>query len=143
MRLRVSGEGEGGRGGAPPGDLYVVLHVREHEVFQRQDQEILLEAGVSFSQLALGAEIGVPTLDGEHRLTIPAGTQSGTRFRLRGKGVPALHGRGRGDQHVLVQVRTPRKLNPEQRDLLERLAEFDGDETNDRGLFDRVKDIFS
>ena len=108
-RLRMGGEGEGGAGGGPPGDLYVVLHVREHAVFERRDRDLLLRSvPISFAQAALGAEIEVPTLDGDReRWIVPAGTQSGTRFRLQGHGVPALNGGGRGDQYVTVQVRTP------------------------------------
>ena len=122
-RLRVSGEGEAGPQGGPPGDLYVVLHVGEDEVFQRQDTHLYCTVPVSFPQAALGAELSVPTLEGEERLKIPEGTQSGSVFRLKGKGLASLNGRGRGDQFVTVKVVTPTKLNREQRKLLERLAE--------------------
>lgn len=142
-RIRMSGEGEGGTGGGPPGDLYVVLNVREHELFQRRGREIHLLWPISFSQAALGAEIKVPTIDGERKLTVPAGTQSGTRFRLKGLGVPALNGAGRGDQYVTLQLLTPTKLSDEQRRLLEELALLDGEEKDETGLFERVKSIFS
>jgi molecular chaperone DnaJ len=142
-RIRISGEGEGGARGGPPGDLYVVLHVREHPVFQRQDREIHCVVPISYSQAALGAEIRVPTIDGETTLTIPAGTQAGTSFRMRGLGVPALNSTARGDQYVTVQVRTPTRLTDEQRNLIEQLAELDGEETAEPGLFDRVKNIFN
>jgi molecular chaperone DnaJ len=140
-RLRLAGEGEAGPEGQPPGDLYVVLHVREHPVFRRQGQDILCEVGVSFPQAALGARIEVPTLDGRETLDVPPGTQSGTVFRLPGRGVPSLDGRSRGDQLVTVVVRTPTNLTPAERQLLERLAELEGSETRERTLFDRVKDI--
>jgi molecular chaperone DnaJ len=142
MRLRLSGEGEAGGRGAPPGDLYVVIHVREHEHFRRDDLDIHFDLPVSFAQATLGAEIGVPTLDAEYTLKIPAGTQSGTRFRLRGKGIPSVDGRGQGDQYVAVHIHTPKTLSKEQRQLLENLADLDGDITAERGIFDRVKDIF-
>jgi len=142
-RMRVGGEGEAGDRGAPPGDLYVVLRVRPHEVFRRDDRDILLDVPITFSQAALGVELKVPTLDGEDSLSVPAGTQHGTVFRLRGKGVPSLDGRGRGDQRITVTVRTPERLSADQRALFEKLAEIDGgDVGDDRGLFDRVRDIF-
>lgn len=142
-RLRMSDEGEGGTGGAPPGDLYVVLHVREHAVFQRRDLDLHCVVPVSFTQAALGAEISVPTIDGGDSLDLPVGTQTGTSFRLKGRGVPAVNGRGRGDQYVTVQVRVPTRLSREQRQLIEQLAEFDDEEADGQGLFDRVKNIFS
>jgi molecular chaperone DnaJ len=141
-RIRMSGEGEGGPAGGPPGDLYVVLHVRKHPLFERRDLDIHFDLPISISQAALGAEMKVPTLDGAEKLTIPAGTQSGVSFRLKGRGVPVLNGSGRGDQYVKVMVRTPTKLSEEKRRLLEKLAELDGEETSEPGLFDRVKNIF-
>jgi molecular chaperone DnaJ len=143
MRLRMAGEGEEGSQGGPPGDLYVVLHVREHERFRREGRDILYEAPITFSQAALGAAIRVPTLDGDETLEVRPGTQSGERVRLKGKGVPSLDGRGRGDQYVVLVVRTPSRLGREQRELLERLAELEGRPAEERGLFDRVKDIFN
>lgn len=140
-RLRLQGEGEGGRSGGPSGDLYVVLHVREHEVFERDGLDLHMRAPVSFSQAALGTRMTVPTIDGEEELDVPAGTQSGTEIRLRGKGVPQLGGRATGDQVVTVHVRTPTRLRGEQRELLERLAELEDDEDGP-GLFERVKNIF-
>lgn len=141
-RMRLTGHGEGGVGGGPPGDLYVVLHVREHPVFRREDNHLLCDVGISFAQAALGAEIAVPTLDGEETLAIPSGTQSGSQFRIRGKGVPRLNSGARGDLWVTAVVRTPQKLSDEQRRLLEQLAELDGEQTGEQGLFDRVKNIF-
>ena len=143
MQLRVAGEGEAGAAGGPPGDLYVQIRVKDHPSFTRDDCDIHSTVEISFSQAAIGVEKSVPTLDGEYSLRIPAGTQSGTRFRIKGRGVPALDGRGTGDHYLAVQVRTPISLDAQQRELFERLAEVEGDPTADRGLFDRVKDIFS
>ena len=143
VQLRMVGEGEGSRAGGPPGNLYVVVHVREHPVFQREGNDLFCDVPLSFAKAALGAELPVPTLDGEQKLRIPAGTQSGTRFRLKGRGVPELNGPRRGDQYVIVRVHTPRRLNDKQRKLLEELAVFDGEETGDAGLFERVKKIFN
>ncbi len=142
MRLRVSGEGEAGTGGGPPGDLYVVLHVAEHPIFTRNDRDIHCEAKIGFAQAALGTRIDVPTLEGDESLDIPAGTQSGDVLRLQGQGVPGVQGGGKGDQLVHVKLVTPKKLSDEQRDLFEKLAELEGEEVAERGLFDRVKDIF-
>jgi molecular chaperone DnaJ len=143
MRLRLGGEGEAGSNGGPAGDLYVVLSVREHADFRRDHTDILSDVAVSFSQAALGAEIRVPTLEGDFVLKVQPGTQSGTRFRLKGRGAPALNGGSRGDQYVTVQLHTPRSLNTDQRELFERLGEIEGETPADRGLFDRVKDIFN
>jgi molecular chaperone DnaJ len=143
-RLKLSGEGEPAPvPGSIPGDLYVVVQVREHPVFTREDTEILCEMPISFTQAALGATIDVPTLDGPTKLKIPSGTQSGKVFRLRGKGVPALSGGGRGDQHVRIFVETPTHLTKEQRELLERFAEVSGEETNPRArtFWEKVQDL--
>jgi molecular chaperone DnaJ len=139
--------------GGPPGDLYVVVQVQEHEFFKREADDLFCELGINFPTLALGGEIRVPTLDGDDGLKIPEGTEAGTVFRLRGKGMPSVNGRGRGDLHVMVQPRTPRKLTRDQRAALEQLAralpaekaEARSQEGNasDRGVFDRVKDLFS
>jgi len=128
-RLKLTGEGEALPGGVP-GDLYVVIQVREHPLFRREETEVLCEVPLSFSQAALGASIDVPTLDGPTKLKIPSGTQSGKVFRMKGKGIPSLQGGSRGDQHVRVLVETPTHLSHEQRDLLERFAAISGEETN-------------
>ncbi|MBD3867620.1 MAG: molecular chaperone DnaJ [Acidobacteria bacterium] len=142
-RLQVTGEGEPGSHGGPHGSLFVVIQVLEHDRFTRDGLDIICEARVSFPRAALGTKISVPTLDEDVDLDIPAGTQSGTVFRLRGKGVRNLHGPGRGDQKVLVVVVTPTALDPERRELLERLVELSGEEEEkDTGLFDRVRNIF-
>lgn len=143
-RLKLSGEGEA----APvpnglPGDLYVVVQVREHPVFRREDTEVLCDMPLSFTQAALGTQIDVPTLDGPTKLKIPAGTQTGKVFRMKGKGIPSLQGGGRGDQHVRVFVETPTHLTKEQRELLERFAELSGEETNPqtRTFWEKVGDL--
>jgi molecular chaperone DnaJ len=143
-RLKLGGEGEPAPvpGGAP-GDLYVVVQVREHPVFTREDTEVLCEMPISFSQAALGAAIDVPTLDGPAKLKIPAGTQTGKVFRLKGKGIPALSGGGRGDEHVRIFVETPSQLTKEQRELLQRFAEIAGDEVHPRArtFWEKVRDL--
>ncbi|MDH3628682.1 MAG: molecular chaperone DnaJ [Acidobacteriota bacterium] len=142
MRLRMVGEGETGQGGGPPGDLHVALHVRDHKVFTRDGSDLHCELRLGFAQAALGAEVEVPTLDGSHLLPIPAGTQSGERIRLRGKGAPALQSSGRGDQIVHIQLVTPEDVDGEMRELLERLAEMEGQQIGDGGLFEKVRKIF-
>lgn len=143
VRIRLSGEGEPGERGGPPGSLYVVLHVKPHPCFRRQENDILLDLPINVVQAALGAEVDVPTLDGKTRLTIPPGTQYGTVFRLRGKGVPILRSNRRGDQLVTVQVIVPEKLNDKQRKLLQELGETLGLETlnkDTRSLFEKFLD---
>ena len=152
QQLRLQNEGEAGAGGGPSGHLYVVVHVQEHEFFRREGNHLFCEVPVNFTTLALGGEVTVPTLDGPERTKIPDGTQTGTTLRLRGKGMPDVNGRGRGDLLVTVQVQTPKRLSKEQRTLLEQLAKalpkekFEprapGEEQEDRNLFDRVKDMF-
>jgi molecular chaperone DnaJ len=141
-RLRVQGEGESGTGGGPAGDLYVVIHVAEHERFERQGSNLYVAVPITFAQAALGADITVKTLDDEEKLKIPVGTQTGTVFRLKGKGMPALGGRGRGDLFVSATVITPTSLTREQRKLLEQLATVESKDLEDRGLVDKVRDIF-
>jgi molecular chaperone DnaJ len=143
MRIRLSAEGEAGERGGPPGSLFVVLHVKPHPLFRRQESDILLEYPVSIIQAALGAEVKVPTLDGVAALTIPAGTQHGTMFKLRGKGAPSLRGGRRGDQLVTVRIVVPDKLNERQRKLLQELGESLGLEAlnkDNRSLFEKILD---
>lgn len=143
-QLRVSGEGEAGTRGGPPGDLYVIIRVKSHEFFERDNDDIYCEVPLTFAQAALGDEIEIPTLTGKVKLKIPAGTQTGTYFRLRGKGVPRLRGYGQGDQHVKAVVVTPTKLNDEQKEALRQLGQLNGEtqyEQND-SLFDRMKKAF-
>ena len=121
-QIRLRSEGDAGTRGGPSGDLYIGLSVREHEFFTRDGDDILYELPVSFTQAALGAEVEVPTLDSNSKVKLNAGCQTGTVFRLKSKGIPHLHGRGRGDQLVIVSVVTPESLTREQRQLFEKLA---------------------
>ena len=123
-RLRSSGNGEGGVRGGPNGDLYVVLHVLPHDVFQRDGEDLLCEVPISFAQAALGGDVEVPTLRGTTHIKLPPGTQPGTVYRLRGKGLKALHESGYGDLHVRVQIEVPTKLNSEQKAKLQEFAEL-------------------
>ena len=143
-RLKLRGEGEAGPAGGIPGDLYVMVQVREHPLFERQNTEVICELPISFPQAALGADIEAPTLEGKIKMKVPAGTQSGSVFRLRGKGVVDLRGGGRGDQLVRVVVETPTKLGAKQKELLEEFAQLDGDEVHpiSKGFFDKVKELF-
>ena len=141
-RLRVSGEGESGTNGGPSGDLFIVLHVKEHENFERQGENLYSVAPVTFAQAALGAEITVKTLDGEEDLKVPPGTQTGTVFRVKGQGMPNLGGRGKGDLFVAVSLVTPKTLTKEQRKLLEQLAEIEEKDFSDESLMDKVRNIF-
>ena len=137
-RLRMQGEGDGGLNGGPAGDVYVYISVKPHKYFRRDGDNVHLEQPISFSEAALGAEIEVPTLDGKVKLEIPEGTQTGTTFRLRGRGFPKLRGYGKGDQHVRVKVSTPTRLNKEQRELLQKLAESFGEGEEKKGFFGKV-----
>ena len=143
-QLRMSGEGEGGLRGGPAGDLYIVIRVKSHDFFEREGNDIYCEIPLTFAQAALGDEIEIPTLREKVKLKIPAGTQTGTYFRLKGKGVPHLRGSGQGDQHVKVVVVTPSKLSEEQKDLLREFAALNGEQTheNEQSFFDRVKRAF-
>jgi molecular chaperone DnaJ len=152
QQLRLQNEGEAGTGGGPAGHLYVVVHVQEHDFFKREGVNLFCEVPVNFTTLALGGEIVVPTLDGTEDVKVPEGTQTGTTMRLRGKGLPDVNGRGKGDLFATVQVQTPKKLNKEQRQILEQLAKalpkekFEprphAETQDERNLFDRVKDMF-
>jgi molecular chaperone DnaJ len=151
QRLRLAGEGEAGTLGGPPGDLYVVIFVREHEFFQRDGNDLHCSVPLAFTTLALGGEIRVAGIDAEETIKIPESTQTGSTFRLRGKGMPDVSGRGRGDLLVTVQAITPKKLTKDQRRLLEELAATLPEQKvkpaareseDDRGIFDKVKDIF-
>jgi molecular chaperone DnaJ len=141
-RLRLAGEGEAGAQGGPAGDLYVVIHVKEHDLFERQGNNLYASVPVTFAQAALGAEVSVQTLDAQESLKVPAGTQTGTVFRLKGHGMPVLGGRGRGDLFISVTVVTPTTLTREQRKLLEQLAQIEETDLSDKGLMDKVRDIF-
>src|SRR2546426_7368034 len=142
-RLKLRGEGEAGANAGTPGDLYVVLSVREHPLFAREGSDVVCEVPLSFAQAALGAEIDVPTLDGPARVKIPAGTQSGHVFRLKGHGIPDLNGYGRGDEIIRVVVETPHKLSPRQRELLEEFARLSGEEVHplSKSFLEKVKSM--
>ncbi len=144
-RLRMSGEGEAGELGGPPGDLFIKMTVKPHKIFKRRNDDIICEVPISIIQATLGDEIEVPTIDGRAKFTIPAGTQPGTSFRLKNKGIQHLNGYGRGDQHVIVKVVVPKKLNNEQKKHLKKFAEISGEDINpeQKSFFDKVKDAFS
>ncbi|HEX2101034.1 MAG TPA: DnaJ C-terminal domain-containing protein, partial [Candidatus Synoicihabitans sp.] len=143
-RLRSVGNGEAGVAGGPAGDLYIVLTVKEHEIFERQGQDLFCEIPIKFTLATLGGSIEVPTLFGKATLKIPASTQSGTTFRLRGKGMPSLRGGAQGDQLVRVHVEVPTSLTSEQRRLLEEFARVSGDadEPTSRSWFEKAKKFF-
>jgi molecular chaperone DnaJ len=143
-RLKLAGEGEAGMGGGSKGDLYVVIHVKEHDIFERQGNNLYVNVPITFSQAALGAEIKVPTLDGEDTLTIPECTQTGSTFRVKGKGIVSLQGQGRGDLFVVTTIVTPTKLTREQKRLLEQLAAIEEEQQDSatRRFGNKVKDIF-
>ncbi|MGB9715267.1 MAG: molecular chaperone DnaJ [Thermodesulfovibrionales bacterium] len=141
-RLRISGEGEPGLYGGPPGDLYVVINVEEHPFFKRDGTEIFCEIPISFPQAALGAEIEVPTLDGTSKIKIPPGTPSGRIFHIKGKGLTKVGGHTRGDQIVRVYIDVPKKLTQRQKELLEEFVRADGDEVA-KSFKERIKELFS
>ncbi len=125
--ISIRGQGNAGKNGGPAGDLLVTITVRPHEIFRRDGTSVLCEAPITFAQAALGAELEIPTIDGKVKYDIPEGTQSGTVFRLKGKGIPSINGRGRGDQYVTVYIETPRNLNKEQKEALKKFAETMGE----------------
>jgi molecular chaperone DnaJ len=141
-RLRVSGEGNHGEGGGPAGDLYVFLSVKKHKYFRREGDDIYMELELPFTQLILGADIEVPTLDGKTLLKIPAGTQSNTTLRLKGKGIPHLRGYGNGDHYVKIQVVLPKTLSTKEKNLIEELAVLQKDSKSSENLFEKVKKMF-
>jgi molecular chaperone DnaJ len=151
QRLRMYGEGEHGTAGGPPGDLYVVVHVQEHPIFHREGDDLYCELPINFPTLALGGEITVQTPASEEPVSVPAGTQPGTRFKIRHKGMPNVSGRGHGDLYVIARAAVPKKLTREQKQLLEELARtMPGDAaleaqaagSGDKPFFEKVKDIF-
>lgn len=143
QHLRLRGEGDAGSPGATPGDLYVFVNVRPHPLFVRADADLLIENPISITQAALGTEMTVPTLNGKAKIKVPAGTQTGSVFRIRGKGMPRLHGSGSGDLHVKVNIKTPASLTPRQKELLEALAAEFGEqkpEKTDKSFIDKIVD---
>ena len=142
--ISLRGEGEPGQRGGPSGDLYVTVSVKRHPLFSREGVDVICEMPITFVQAALGSEVEVPTLDGKVKYTIPEGTQTGTVFRLRGKGIPHLRGNGRGDQFVKTIIEVPKKLNEKQKRILRDFADQSGDEVHDlrRGFFDKMRQTF-
>jgi len=144
-RLRLAGEGEAGIRGGPSGDLYVYIHVKPHRIFKREGDDLICEIPISFAQAALGDELEVPTLEGSAKLKIPEGTQTGTVFRMKGKGIPHLNGYGQGDQHVRVKVVTPTRLNERQKELLREFVRLEKDRplgSSEKSFFEKMKDAF-
>ncbi|AZB44910.1 molecular chaperone DnaJ [Bacillus sp. FJAT-42376] len=141
QQLRVAGQGEPGVNGGPAGDLYVVFQIKPHDFFQRDGDDVYCEMPLTFAQAALGDEIHVPTLHGKVKLKVPAGTQAGTKFRLKGKGIPNVRGYGQGDQHIVVRVVTPTNLTEKQKELIREFAETTGNrpDENEESFFDKVK----
>jgi len=140
--ISLRGEGDHGLRGGPPGDLFVTVNVKPHPIFKRQGNDVVCEIPITFVQAALGAELEVPTLDGKVKYNLPEGTQTGSIFRLKGKGIPYLRGSGRGDQYVKVEIDVPKKLNDRQKALLREFAEISGDEVYERrkNFFEKMKD---
>lgn len=143
QQIRLTGEGETGPKGGPPGDLYIVLDIEEHSLFKREGYDITYELPLNVAQAALGTDVTIPTLDGEVELHVPAGTQSGRTFSFRGKGVPHLRSSQRGALFVEARVVTPTKMNGRQRELFEELSrELNGQSEEEKGFFDKVKEAF-
>lgn len=144
-RMRISGEGEAGAGRGQAGDLYVVIHVVPHDIFERHGDDVYCAVPVQFATAALGGEIDVPTLNGKALLKVPPGTQTGKLFRMRGKGIANIRGVGRGDQYVKVVIETPTKLSAEQKELLRRFAELSGVRTHPlySSFLEKAKRFFS
>jgi len=144
LKLKITGEGEAGFNGGPPGDLYIVLTVQDHPLFQRDGDDLICEVPISFPQAALGAELKVPTLEGNISMKVPTGSQTGQMFRLSGRGMPSIRGYGQGDQLVRIVVETPTRLTPRQREILDEFAQISGEETNPHtsSFFDKVKQVF-
>ncbi|MGB7544425.1 MAG: DnaJ C-terminal domain-containing protein, partial [Methanothrix sp.] len=146
QHLKLRGQGDAGAQGAESGDLYVVINVMPHPKFQRVESDLLQERAISFTEAALGAEVEVPTLTGRAKMKVPAGTQTGTVFRLRGKGMPRLHATGSGDLHVKVNIKTPSALTDRQRELLEALAAEFGEKRKakqtekEKSIIDKIVD---
>ncbi len=143
-RLRVHGEGEAGERGTRPGDLYLLIEVRPHEIFERHDADIYCEVPISFPMAVLGGEVEVPTLEGKIMMKIPSGTQGGRMFRLRGKGIAHIHEHSRGDQMVKVQIDVPTDLTAEQRRLLKEFSRISGNDSGPMGrsFMEKMRRVF-
>ena len=145
QRLRISGGGQAGERGGKPGDLYVYINIKPHKIFNRDGMNVYCEIPISFVQAALGATIEAPTIDGKVDLTVPEGTQSGQVLKIRGKGIPALRGEGRGDEYVKLKVLTPKNLSSRQKKLLREFEDGGSDSKNNpekKSFFDKLKDLF-
>ncbi|RQD77567.1 MAG: molecular chaperone DnaJ [Halanaerobium sp. MSAO_Bac5] len=144
-RLRMAGEGQAGEKGGPAGDLYIIIDVQDHEIFDRKGDDLYCEVPISFVQAALGDKIKVPTLEGKVQFDIPEGTQPGTSFRLKNKGISHLNGYGRGDQYIKVKVIIPKNLDNEQKELLAKFAEISGEEINPehKSFLKKIKDALN
>ena len=142
--ISIRGEGEGGLRGGPSGDLYIYITVKEDEIFIRDGNNIFLNIPISFTEAALGAELDIPTLEGKEKYAIPEGTQTGSRFRMKNRGVPNLRGGGRGDLYFTVDIQVPKKLTERQREILNQLAKEQGEEVREqkKSFFEKVKDAF-
>lgn len=140
--ISLRGEGDPGMRGGPSGDLYISIRVRPHSLFQRQGTDVICEIPITFVQAALGSELDIPTLDGKVKYTIPEGTQTGTVFKIKGKGIPFIRGNGRGDQYLKVNVEVPQRLNERQKEILREFAEQSGDDVHQqrKGFFEKMKD---
>lgn len=146
MSLRIPGGGDAGSRGGPSGDLFVITHVRPHDVFERRGSDLWLEQPIGFALAALGGTVKVPTIDGVESLEVAAGTQPGEVYALRGRGMPDPSGKGRGDLNVVLRVETPTGLTQEQKDLLRQFAESRGEDVGqneDKSFFERVKDALN
>ena len=143
VRLRVAGQGDQGDAGAPRGDLYCMIREREHRIFQRSGADLITEIPLSFAQMALGAAVEVPTLRGRAEMKIPAGTQSGKVFRVRGEGMPYMDSRGRGDQLVRVFIEVPTKLTDRQREILTEFGEIEEKTSGHKSLFEKIANYFN
>lgn len=143
--ISVRGEGNAGQNGGPAGDIFVTVNVTPHEIFKRRGQDVMVELPVTFVQAALGAELEAPSIDGKISYNMPEGTQPDTVFRIRGKGIPNLNGRGRGDQFIKVKIEIPRNLTREQKDILRQFEETAGDAQfgEKKGFFEKMKDLFN
>jgi len=143
--ISVRGEGNAGQNGGPAGDIFVTVNVTPHEIFKRRGQDVMVELPVTFVQAALGAELEAPSIDGKISYNMPEGTQPDTVFRIRGKGIPNLNGRGRGDQFIKVKIEIPRNLTREQKDILRQFDETAGDAQfgEKKGFFEKMKDLFN
>jgi molecular chaperone DnaJ len=141
--ISLRGEGEPGAKGGPAGDLYISIRVRPHILFKRQGTDVMCEIPITFAQAALGSELVVPTLDGKVKYSIPEGTQTGSIYKLKGKGIPFIKGTGRGDQYIKVNIDVPKRLNEKQKAILKEFADLSGDEIHDqrKSFFNKMKDV--